>query len=284
MKLRKNLPLLVFLAAVLALFAGYRVWKKSVTDLIPPVIFFDSNVIEVSINDGREKLLEGVTVTDNQDGNVTASLMIEKLGVINSDHELTVTYAAFDSSGNVTKARRTVRYTDYESPKFHLYQPLLYPYGRDVDIVNRVSATDVIDGNISHRIKATVISEIPVSSEGVHNILFRVTNSLGDTTEVILPAEIYPTGKYTADLLLTDYLVYIPVGEKFDAQQYLHYYNYADTSVFLGSALPPSYRLVTGGNVNTDVPGVYPVSYTLTYSADNHSYTAYSKLIVIVEG
>lgn len=284
MKLRKNLPLLVFLAVVLALFTGYRVWKKSVTDLIPPVISFDSNVIEISVNDGREKMMEGITVTDNHDGDVTASLMIEKLGVINSEHELTVTYAAFDSSGNVTKARRTVRYTDYESPKFHLYQPLLYPYGRDVDIVNRVTVTDVIDGNISHRIKATVVSEIPVSSEGVHNMLFRVTNSLGDTTEVILPAEIYPTGKYTADLLLTDYLIYIPVGEKFDARQYLHYFNYAETSVFLGSALPPSYRLVTNGNVNTDVPGVYPVSYTLTYSVENINYTAYSKLIVIVEG
>ncbi len=284
MKIRKNLPLLVFLAVVLAFFAGYRIWKKSATDTRPPVISFEPGVFEISVQDGTDVMLKGITVTDDHDGDVSASLMIEKIGVINEEHEFVVTYAAFDSSGNVSKARRTLRYTDYHSPRFSLRSPLLYPYGRDVDIVNRVNATDMIDGDISHRIKATVISEVAVSSEGVHDMLFRVTNSMGDTVELIMPAEIYPTGKYNAELLLTEYLIYVPVGENFDARDYLHYFKYDDTSVFLGSALPPAYRLTTRGNVDTSIPGVYPVSYTLSYSEDRITYTACSKLIVIVEG
>lgn len=284
MKIRKYLPLLVFLAIVLALFAVYRVWKKSATDIVPPVISFDSGVIEISVHDDRDIMLEGITVIDDCDGNVSASLMIEKIGVINEDHECVVTYAAFDSAGNVTKARRTVRYTDYESPKFYLDAPLLYVIGRDVDVVNRIIATDVIDGDISHRIKVTAVSEIPITSEGAHDMLFRVTNSMGDTTELIIPAEVYPTNKYNADLLLSNYLVYIQTGETFDAKQYLHFFKHGNTSVFLGSALPEAYHLVTRGDVDTSVPGVYPVSYTLTYTANNTTYTAYSKLIVIVEG
>lgn len=284
MKIRKNLPLLVFLAIVLALFAGYRIWKSSAADNIAPVISFDPGVFEISVQDDRNVMLEGITVMDDCDGDVTASLMIEKIGVINEDHEFVVTYAAFDSAGNVTKARRTVRYTDYESPKFYLNAPLLYLAGREVEVVNRIIATDMIDGDISHRIKATAISEISVTSEGVHDMLFRVTNSMGDTTELIIPAEVYPNNKYNADLLLSDYLIYIPAGETFDAKQYLYYFKHGNTSVFLGSALPEAYQLLTSGDVDTNVPGVYPVSYTLTYTKNNTVYTAYSKLIVIVEG
>ena len=284
MKIRKNLPLLVVLAIVLVLFAGYRVWKNSATDITPPVITFDPEVYEISIHDDPSVMLQGMTVTDDHDGDVTASLMIEKIGVINEDHEFTVTYAAFDAAGNVRKARRTLRYTDYESPRFTLNQPMLYVYGREVDIVNRVKAADIIEGDISHRIKATAISEASVSSEGIHDILFRVTNSMGDTTELIMPAEVYPAGKYNAELLLTEYLTYIPVGESFEEKEYLHFFKNNITSVSLGSALPPAYHLTTRGNVDTSTPGVYPVAYTLTYTVDGFTYTAYSKLIVIVEG
>ena len=284
MKIRKSLPLLVFLAIVLAFFGVYRVWKQSVTDLKPPKITVEPGVFEISVHDPYEKMLEGIVATDDFDGDVTGSLMIEKIGVINEANEFVVTYAAFDSSCNVAKVRRTLRYVDYESPKFYLSSPLLYAYGRDVDIVNRVTATDLIDGNISHRIKPTITSEIPLSSEGVHNIMFRVTNSLGDTTELNIPAEVYPSGKYNAKLSLSDYLIYIPVGQSFNERQYLRGFEYDDVSVRLGNTLPQDYRLVTSGQVNTDIPGVYPVSYTLTRTVDKYIYTGYSKLIVIVEG
>lgn len=284
MKIKNKLPLLVFLAIVLALFAGYRLWKDCTTDVMAPVISFDDSVLEVSIHDDPSKMFQGMTVIDDRDGDVSNSLMIEKIGVINDDHEFAVTYAAFDSAGNVTKVRRNLRYVDYESPRFTLTAPLLYPYGREMNFIDRVQAIDLIDGNISHRIKFTIISEGTITNEGVHEVLFRVTNSYGDTSELIIPAEIYPLGEYNAELLLSDYLVYVPVGESFDPNAYLQYFKYDDTSVILGDTLPPAYRLTTRGNVNTSVPGVYPVSYTLAYTVDNYTFTAYSKLIVIVEG
>lgn len=284
MKIKKNLPLLVFLAIVLALFTGYRLWKKYATDVQPPVISFDKTVMEISVHDDQSKMFEGITAIDDRDGDVSASLMIEKVGTINDDHEFVVTFAAFDSAGNVTKVRRNMRYVDYVSPMFTLSGPLLFPYGREVDVVNRVKATDLIDGDISHRIKFTALSDAAITTDGVHNLLFRVTNSRGDTSELIMPSEVYSPSKYNAELTLTDYLVYVPVGESFDAREYLHYFKFEDTSVFLGSALPQSYRLTTRGEVDTSIPGVYPVSYTLTHTVDNYTYAAYSKLIVIVEG
>lgn len=58
-------------------------------------------------------LLAGVTATDAEDGDVTASLLVEGISGRNDDGTVQVTYAAFDSNHHVTKATRAVRYTDY---------------------------------------------------------------------------------------------------------------------------------------------------------------------------
>ena len=55
-------------------------------------------------------LLEGVTATDEKDGDVTDSLMIENI-FPNDDHtSASVVYAAKDSHNNVSKATRRVNY------------------------------------------------------------------------------------------------------------------------------------------------------------------------------
>ena len=55
-------------------------------------------------------LLEGVTATDEKDGDVTDSLMIENI-FPNDDHtSASVVYAARDSHNNVSKATRRVNY------------------------------------------------------------------------------------------------------------------------------------------------------------------------------
>ena len=50
---------------------------------------------------------------------------------------------------------RTVRYTDYEKPHFSLSQGLVYPVGGSVTLLDRLTATDVIDGDISDNIRVT---------------------------------------------------------------------------------------------------------------------------------
>lgn len=284
MKFRRMVPYLLVIAAAFAIIACYRLWRSTITDTEAPVITIEEGILELSVYDAEDVLLQGVSAYDQQDGDVTSSVLVEKVGRINDNCEVTVTYCAFDKAGNVSKLRRTVRYSDYHSPVFTLTKPLLYPYGRDVDIVSRVGATDCIDGDISHRIKPTLVSEIPVSSEGIHQILFRVTNTLGDTVELQMPAEVYPTGKYSATLSLTKYLTYISVGDSFTAEDYLYNVQYSDKTVRLNKNLPNEYRLVLDGKVDTSTPGVYPISYTLNFSVSGLSYSAYSKLIVIVEG
>lgn len=66
--------------AVLILFAitaaayGYMKISERLADDTPPVITADSDTVEVSVNDGEEKLLSGIKATDRQDGDLTASV------------------------------------------------------------------------------------------------------------------------------------------------------------------------------------------------------------------
>jgi hypothetical protein len=49
-------------------------------------------------------------------------------------------------------------------------------------------------------------------------------------------------------------------------------------------ALPLNVKTTVDGLVDTGTAGVYPVTYTVNYEVGLASYTALSKLIVIVEG
>ena len=85
--------------------------------------------------------------------------------------------------------------------------------------MNMISAVDVLDGDIQHRIRATTLTEESISSVGTHRLYFRVTNSNGDTSELTVPLEVLDTGRYEAKLTLTDYLIYLPVGSDFQAKK-----------------------------------------------------------------
>lgn len=284
MKLRHALPYIMMIVAAAIIMVAYQMWKVTMIDIEPPTITVSDEILEVSITSDTDALIQGIKATDNKDGDVTGSIVVEKIGYINDNNEVLVTYAAFDQSGNVAKLRRTVRYFDYESPRFSLDQPLLFLYGRDVDIESNVHVLDMVDGDISHKIKPTLVSQVPVSSEGIHQMLFRITNSLGDTVELQMPVEIYPTGKYNANLSLTDYLVYIPKGSAFDPYDYLEEFSSEFDTISLRGNIPTEIHTVISGQVNTNVSGVYPITYTVTYEKELTSFTALSKLIVIVEG
>lgn len=60
--------LIICLVLVTAAFAAGQVYSRVVTDTVPPVITLDSDSITVSVEDGRDALLRGVTASDAKDG------------------------------------------------------------------------------------------------------------------------------------------------------------------------------------------------------------------------
>lgn len=266
-----------------AAFVGYRFLNSIREDTQPPKIQTDGQ-LSLSVLDPREAMLRGVSAADDRDGDVTDSIVVESIIMTEQEATVKVVYAAFDSAGNVAKAEREIVFTDYRAPRFSLDAPLIYPSGSSFDVLARVSAKDDLDGDISGRVRATSLTEESIGTQGIHDVKFRVTNSLGDSSELVLPVEVCPSDAYRAQLSLTDYLVYVPAGASFNARDYLYEFTLLNETTYLRGTFPEELTLKISGYVDTAVPGVYPVSYTVTGELREEIYAAYSKLIVIVEG
>lgn len=271
MKILKRTTVIIF-AAVLLIFAAMKIHSVFFTDVTPPVISCADEVIEVSVSAPESELLSGVTATDDVDGDITPSVMIEGVSQLITDDTAKISYIVFDSSDNAAACSRTVRYTDYHKPRFSLTQPLVYSVGSEVSLKDRLTADDVIDGDITSDIRVTA-QDLSTDKEGTYSITVQVTNSLGDTS--ILPLRVVLSGSDGAAPLveLTDYIVYIPAGSVFEPASYI-----AAAHSESGVPVPASAVSVTS-DVDASKPGSYEAAYT--YSSGGRSYTAY--LAVVVE-
>lgn len=279
MKKRKLLCLFLC-AASIAAFLGYQALDRIRTDRKPPVISVGTETASISIHDPESSLLEGVTAKDNRDGDVTDSLVVEKVRLAGSDGTIKASLAAFDKAGNVAKTERVLQYSDYRQPTFSLSAPLNFIQGTSFEVLDVVCAEDILDGNISHRVRATSLEANSFGVLGTHEVRFSVTNSLGDTVELVMPVEICSPGQYNAKVELTDYLIYLPRGSAFNAKDYLKSFINGTMVTSLAGTIPESLNVQISGTVNTQQEGVYAVSYTIASSY----YTGYSRLIVVVEG
>lgn len=283
--MRRNGLLIVLLIICLLLFGAYQAYDRMISDTTPPQITIQEGeqMLRVSVLDDLQMLLQGVSAQDDRDGDVTKWLVVESIEQPNAEDQVVVTYAAFDRTGNVSKAQRTVQYTDYTGPRFTLSQPLVFPYSTWFDMMPLIGAEDALDGDIRHKVKVTVLDETVITDEGIHNVMLHVTNSLGDTEELVIGVEVYPAGKYTAALTLTDYIVYLPVGAKFDPEDYLDSFAVYGQTVSLENGVPADLKMQIEGKVNTGVPGTYSVAYTVSRERGGQLSVGYSKLIVVVE-
>lgn len=304
---RKQRMHIIFLPVLICgiLTAVYAMLFVMTDDTKSPQIQIDQEILEVSVGADEAALLQGVSAKDNADGDVTDSLIVEKISSLAKDHTATVTYAAFDRSGNVAKASRTLKYMDYQSPKFSQNQSLTFSANSMQNILSFMGATDAIDGDISSRVKGTLLSNANSLNEpGLYQVEFRVTNSMNETVYLTLPVEVYPAGTYNANVELSDYLVYVKTGTAFDPESYLEkvvvgtreyslknqdptrqekirvYFNrYVDPD----SVSEPNVRVVNVdmlSDVDTKTPGVYFVAYTVDCDG---LYTGYARLNVVVE-
>lgn len=290
---QKNWIFILMILVCLAVFVGYRQYDALRTDTDAPVITVDeSQLLQVSVKDPKSALLKGVTAKDKKDGDVTASLVVESMRLVDETGLVDVGYAAFDEAGNVAKAERQIRYTDYTSPKFYLNRPLIYAENTTFDVLSALEVSDVFDGDIQHRIRATMMSDSSISVLGEHYISFRVTTTLGDSAKISLPVEVYSAENYNASMTLNQYLVYLPQSAVFNPEAYLDTFTLMGEEISLENGLPDAnYSLKTSVQDLRQMSGPCPVDFWLTYT-DRHEtnpdldreYTAYTRLIVVVEG
>lgn len=259
--------LIICLVLVTAAFAAGQVYSRVVADTVPPVITLDSDSITVSVEDGRDALLRGVTASDAKDGDLTGQIIVSGVSKLISNNTAKVSYMVFDMAGNMASATRYVVYSDYHRPRFMLTTPLVYSLGETVSITGRLQAQDAMDGDITSSIRV-LSSDIISSTEGVYNLTLQVINSLGDTAQVTLPVTIRAEADGDSAVKLRRYLVYVGLGDNFEPRNYIE-------SVSAGSV--SDVRI--DSNVDTQSAGCYLVTYTVTSGGRSSS----ALMTVVVE-
>ena len=89
-----RLGVLTLLVLTVILFASVKI-KDAMTDDTPPVIYAATDLLEISVTDGEDKLLHGMTATDRQDGDLTDKLMVAGVSQLITEDTAKITYVVF---------------------------------------------------------------------------------------------------------------------------------------------------------------------------------------------
>ena len=282
----------VFFIIAVILFCCNMFIQAFTIDRTLPIIKMDSNAVTVSVEGGDAAILKGVTAFDEKDGDITRNLFVESKSNFIEKGVFTATIAAADSDNHVTKVQRKVTYSDYRSPQFSLSEPLKFLNTRgnrdDLNIAASLKAYDVVDGNISNKIKISSDYSISGYTPGDYKMEFIVTNSMGDTSRLPVTVTIYSALEESGlpEIILSNYLINTPAGSGADIADLIEQIEYHNNTFRRGE----DGNLYNGefdaeGNpimfdwdaiqIDTDVdwntPGVYEVKITFNDEAANLS-------------
>lgn len=213
---------IIVFAIAAAAFGIFQFREKVLADRTGPRITMDNKTITVSVNAGEEELLAGISAVDEKDGDVSGSLLVESLSNFTGENVRTLTFAASDSDGHIVKGTREIVYRDYDAPRFTLQQPLRFPTGVQ-DILTGVGAEDLLDGDLTAKIKISGEYTLTASAAGEYPMEFTVSNSAGDVVKLPVTVTVYTEAEEwkRPQIELSEYIVYTSVGTKLDPWDYV---------------------------------------------------------------
>lgn len=207
----------------------------------------------------------GATAIDNVDGDVTSAIT----AVSNVDTSVvgvyTVTYTVSDSVGNEGVATRTVTVPDTILPIITLNGTDM-TIGQDTNYSDEgATATDNVDGDLSASI--TVVNTVDTSTIGVYTVTYNVTDAAGNaaaevvrtvTVEEAVPDDIAPV------IAIEESDVTIHQGTTFTDSGVTATDNVDEATAITNA-------IVTTGTVDTNVVGVYTLTYNVSDEAGNEA-------------
>ena len=265
------------------------------------MITCQEDTISVSVDADDAELLQGVTATDDKDGDITDSTRVSSMSHFVEKGKRTVTYIVFDKANQAGTAQRTLEYTDYTSPKIYLSEPLRYSLSEAprTNLSEVMTAEDCLDGDLTNQIRISLSDEFYSSSTpGDYDITVQVSNSAGDVCAIPLEGTTVDAGnreesqKYYP--VLSEYIVYTPIGEELHLSSYLIGMKKGGSSYTFeedGDYLEMSKSDVQiESEIDYSRAGVYPVEYSYTLKNMNDAgemedtgIKAVTRLYVVVE-
>lgn len=242
----------IFIASI-CFFSWANVRYRSGLNADMPTITSDTDLLKVSVKDGPEALLQGLTAQDETDGDLTSRIMVASISHFVEENTVNVKYVVFDTHNNAASFTRKVQYTDYESPRFTLSEPAAFVRGRNFDLLSRVQVNDCIDGDISDRIRV-VSNMVNTYAAGVYPVLLEVTNSCGDMSQITLWVSVLDR-ENSVSIALDEYIVYVEQGGSFDPYSHIR-------SVTDGNNVSlPKANVQVKGSLDMNTPDTYRLEF-----------------------
>lgn len=267
-----RIAVVVLLCACMTFYFWATARYEQANDREAPKIHCQNDILQLSVQSDEEALLQGLTASDAQDGDLTGEILLSGKTHFLVPGVFEAEYVVFDSHQNFCQITRKIQYTDYTAPQFRLTQPLVFQRGENIRYLNYVMAQDVLDGDISDQIKV-IASDVSNYTVGTYPVLLEVSNSYGDTVRVELTVEVREKNSQNVTVALSDYLVYVDRGDQFDPYALISSVTDAD-----GMRLSEKNVQVLG-TVDTQTPGCYQLIYS--YTADGHN--GQTRLTVVVK-
>lgn len=276
MKSIKTIVIVLFLVIALA-FSVMYCYDRIMVDHVAPKIICDGAKLEISVTATDEELCRGLIATDDVDGDITDRIIVRRVSRLTGSNSAVAHYAVFDSASNFCTFTRNVYYTDYCQPKYELTQPMIFNVNSVVTLSDRISAYDVIDGDITSRIRISA-ANISTSVEGEYPMTLQVTNSTGDTSALTLTVQIRNYTSRHPVITLSDYLTYVDLGSEVDLEQFRDLIR--NVREFEDGTLGSKKDVMITGSVDSSRLGSYDVKFTYV-NQDNLSYSV--SLTVVVQ-
>ena len=260
----------------LVIFGVSRVALLKDRDPNKPEIVSDREVLEIPCDYTREQLMEGLTATDREDGDLTSKIVAGSFSRFIEPGLCNLTYVVFDSTDQPASLTRQVRFTDYHSPRFTLTEPLVFAEGEGSynELMARLGARDQLDGDLTDWITQTD-TDVNYQRAGSYTTTLEMSNSLGDAVTQDLPIHVVAAEGHSLEIVLNTGIAYIDQGSGVDAGAYVEELldnqgNNLDTGL-----------ISSENNVDPQTPGCYEIHYQADDGMGNAGETW---LTVIVEG
>lgn len=271
----KTIVVVLFLIIALA-FSVLYCYDRVMVDHVAPKIICDGAKLEVSVKGTDEELCRGLIATDDVDGDITDRIIVRRVSRLVGSNSAVAHYTVFDSASNFSTFTRNVYYTDYCQPRYALSQPMIFNVNSVVTLVDRLTAHDVIDGDISSRIRISA-ANISTSVEGEYPMTLQVTNSTGDTSALSLTVQIRNYTSRHPVIHLKEYLTYVEKGTQVDLEQFRDYIVSVRENAD-GKSIDPK-NVEISGQVDSSRSGSYDIKFSYVNS-ENLSYSVCLTVVV----
>ena len=226
-----------------------------------PVISANDKVLTVG---DVFNVMDGVSASDHEDGDVTGSVVVESSNVdTNTVGSYQVTYRVTDSQG----ASSTKTITVIVNPKMEALNEVpvinavdkILTVGDTFDVKKDATASDAEDGNLTDKIEV-IRNEVDTGKAGTYEVTYKVTDSQGASSTKTILVTVNPKMESLNEVpTIKAEDKTITVGDKFDVKKDVTATDKEDGD------LTDKIEVVKN-DVDTTKPGTYEVVYKVTDS------------------